>query len=358
MNLVYVYADSPQAWDASEWRCAVPARAINGTQRHQAGLVSMDEFANNTLNARQACQQADVLLVQRNLVGPVLAAIQHWKAQGKAVIADFDDAYNLIPPYHPAHAYWVCGVQPLADGTTQKVDPPPLTQLKWGLRLVHGATASSKRLAADWESYTPVAYLPSYIDLERYLGAWSSPHDGVVIGWRGSLAALRTFTESGVLEALKNVCRARRQVKVMISSSDGRILDRLPIPARQKIFQPWGSPADWPHTLAQFDIGIAPCHGPYEARQSWARVLEYLVMKIPWVASQGPAYHELRAFGWLVENQAGAWERVLLDMVDHLLDYRAEAACEPYLYGIAHAAQENTNRLIDCYQAIAGRAPA
>lgn len=356
MRIVYVYADSPSEWNCSEWRCAVPARAINRGGRHHAELLSIEDFAYHTALARSVCSAADVIVVQRNLFGPVLSAIQHWKAQDKALIADFDDAYQLMHPSNANYAFWQQGVVRRAGAPPQKIDPPPLTQFKWGLRLVHAATVPSKRLMEDWRSLAEMHYLPNYIDLSLYENVSPEAHEGIILGWGGSLSHLQSFTESGILTALKNVCRARPQVKVMICGSDQRILEALPLPPEQKLYQPWVPYTEWARVLAQFDIGLAPLHGAYDERRSWIKVLEYMVMKIPWVASEGPAYQELRPYGWLVQNASGAWERVLLDMIDHLDEYKEEAAGSPYLYAISQSIDENIDHIISTYTDIYQRA--
>jgi glycosyltransferase involved in cell wall biosynthesis len=359
LKITYVYADSKEEWNCSEWRCAIPARAINGTSIHQADLISIADFVNQTPEARQTCEAADVIVVQRNLFGGVLSAIQHWKARDKTVIADFDDAYNYMPPTVKNYSFWIQGVVP-NEGENgkikmEKVVPSPLTQFKWGLKLVHAATVPSKRLADDWSAFCDIHYLPNYIDLENYENVTHNPHDGVIIGWGGSLSHLQSFIRSGVLEALKRVCRARKQVKVLVCGGDRRIYNKIPLPQEQKILAPWVPYSQWPNQLAQFDIGIAPLYGKYDDRRSWIKVLEYMVLKIPWVASESPAYQDLRPNGWLVKNNPSAWERVLLDMVDHLDDYKAEAARGPYLFGLSQGIVENVDKLIDTYTAIAGQ---
>ena len=355
MRIVYVYADSPAEWNCSEWRCAIPARAINRAGRHQAELVSLADFGTHTPAATAACERADVIVVQRNLAGPVLSAIQHWKARGKVLLADFDDAYDLMPPSNPAYAYWIRGLVhgPGKDAPVVKVNPPPLTQFKWGLRLVDAATVPSKRLASDWQAYTDVRYLPNYIELSNYQNIKPAPHQDILVGWGGSLSHLQSFTESHVMKALQRVCRARPQVKALVCGSDRRIFDDLPLPAGQKILQPWVPYSEWPQVLSRFDIGIAPLYGPYDERRSWIKVLEYMVMKIPWAASDGPAYSDLRPFGWLVSNTAGAWERLLLDMVDHLDEYRQNTVQDAYLYALAQSVDENVEKIVETYASIA-----
>jgi glycosyltransferase involved in cell wall biosynthesis len=230
-----------------------------------------------------------------------------------------------------------------------------LTQFKWGLRLVHAATVPSNRLAEDWQGYTNTYILPNYIELERYIRKVQQPHSGVIIGWGGSLSHLQSFQDSGLVSALIRVCQARPNVKVMICG-DRRVFDKLALPKTQSIFQPWVSPDDWPDVLANFDIGLAPLSGPYDERRSWIKVLEYMVMKIPWIASDNSAYHSLRSYGWLVQNNSAAWERVLLDMVDHIQAYKNDAAGDPYLFGIGQNIEENIENVLSTYATIANKA--
>jgi hypothetical protein len=147
----------------------------------------------------------------------------------------------------------------------------------------------------------------------------------------------------------------RPNVKIMICG-DQRVYKSIPVPEDQKIFQPWVPAAQWPYQLANFDIGLAPLCGSYDQRRSWIKVLEYLIMKIPWVASEGPAYHGLRTYGWLVPNNTSAWERILFDLVDHLEDYKQEAAKGPYLFGIGQSMDDNVDRVLMTYSQIIEKA--
>lgn len=359
MRIAYVYAGDLESANNSEWRCAAPARAINRSSRHTAELVSLVDFSQNTPRAQAVCGPADVIVVQRDLFGPVLSAIQHWKARDKVMIADFEGAFNLLPPTHDLQPFWSKGLDRRPGAAApEKVDPPPLTQFKWGLRLVHAATVPSKRLADDWQPYVEVHYLPNFLDLEKYQDITPEPHAGIVIGWGGDAAHFHSFAGSGVLAALQRVCRARPQVRVSICGNDRQLFDQLPLPPEQKIYRPWTSYHDWVRILSGFDIGLAPLHGEYDLRSSWIRVLEYMVMKIPWVASEGPPFQDLRAFGWLIQNTHTAWERVLLDMVDYLDEYRAEAAQEAYLFSISQNIHEHVERVLSTYAAIAARVAA
>ena len=354
MKIVYVVADSTEEWNSAEWRCIIPARAIQATGRHTAKLIRIDHFAYHTPEAQAACEEADVIVVQRNAFGPVLQAMQYWKARDKTVILDFDDAYHLIPPQAKNYAFWIEGrlIQCGPDGTPIPIpiQPPPLTQFQWGLQLAHAATTPSRLLAADWQAqtHTPIYHLPNYLDLPRYLNIRPSPHEGIVIGWGGSLSHLHSFTESGILKALRRICLRRPRVHILICG-DARIFQALNVPKEQKHFLPWTTPDSWPQYLSKFDIGIAPLQGAYDQRRSWIKVLEYMIMKVPWVASQGAPYNDLKDFGTLVHNEPYAWENALLEIIDHLGDYKERAEREPYLFALSQGIEENVSSILNTY---------
>ena len=355
MNIVYAYADTPEDVNSAEWRCSIPARAFQRSGLHTAQLIELETFAKNTPEAQAACQAADVIIIQRNLYGPVLSAIQRWKARDKMVIADLDDAFQLLPEKDQNYPFWFSGKRERCTADhqriTETIDPPPLIQFKWGIRLVHAMTVPSEQMVSDWSEFADVYKLPNYMEIERYLESPARAHEGIIIGWGGSSNHAQSFLDSGVLPALQKVCKARPQVRVMICG-DEQVFRLLPLPTEQKIFHPRVSYHDWPQELAYFDIGIAPLTTPYDQRRSWIKVMEYMAMKIPWIATDGPAYHSLGSYGWLVQNKANAWERILLDMVDNLAGHKAEATSEPFIFSLSQSIDQNIDKILALFQTI------
>lgn len=358
MNITYVYADQPFEWNTSNWRCVMPARAINRTGRHSANLLSLADFERNTPDAQNMCGKSDIIIVERNLRGEILNAILRWKARGKVLIANFDDAYQYIEPSNISYTYWIDGKINYRDQDgvekTSYLKPTPLTQFKWGLRYCHGITTPSKVLARDWENFSLSYYLPNYFEVSHYLSAGAQPHDGIVIGWGGSMSHFQSFTDSGVLNALKRVCALRPNVKILICG-DKRVFDQIKLPEDQKEFQPFVPYEKWPNAIARYDIGLAPLQGDYDKRRSWIKPMEYMLLKIPWIASDGPAYEDLAAYGKLVRNTPEAWEKAILDMVDNLANYR-KAAGEAYQYATSQDITLRVNDMLNIYAEIARKA--
>jgi len=356
MNITYVYADNKLEWNCSEWRCMIPARAVNKLAGHSAETIYIGEFANRTPRAQAACERADIIIVQRTLWAEVLDAIAFWKER-QVVVADFDDAYDLMPESNPAYPFWGKGLAQVKrdDGQGYEwrcLDRNPLDEFKRGLRLVHAATTPSRQLAEDWRGYAQMYYVPNYLDLEKYIFVSKPIHEGIVIGWGGSASHLESFRGSGIIEALQRICAERFNVRVMIAGSDRRIFDLLPLSAGRKIYQPFVEFRRWPYVLAQFDIGIAPLHGSYDERRSWIKALEYMAMKIPWIASRGAPYSDLKDYGLLVENTPEAWADALLEVIDHLADYRARAERAGYIQALLLSMDVNVDKVLQTYAEI------
>ena len=354
MRIVFVFSDET-GWNCSEWRCVIPAKAINLTGQHQAKLLDIKLFASSSKEAVLICDQADVIVVQRNLFGDVPSAIQHWKAQGKIIVADIDDAYQLTDPSNISYPFWIEGkYYPNGPDKPVVMEPPPLIQFKWGLRMVHAISAPSKLLCADWRSLNETVWMPNYIDAARYVSVPKIEHEGIVIGWGGSVSHVPSWQKSGLITALKRVCKARPQVKVMVCG-DKRVADLLSIPDKQKVFVEFTPAAGWYQTMANFDIGLAPLAGEYDRRRSWIKAIEYMVNKIPWIASRSDPYIGLESYGKLVDNTPIEWEAAIMGCVDNLEYERKLAADKPYQFGVHQDINRNVSRIIDAYRAICHR---
>ena len=136
LHLIYLYADTANEWNCSQWRALTPSDAINA--EHEAGRTTMTAklyFMPTALNWRhpevtRQIGRGDVLIFQRNVIVPeVWEAMDYWRALGKAVIIDLDDHYPGLPPSNPAFPYWIInkvGIDPapveaLAEGDRKSV---------------------------------------------------------------------------------------------------------------------------------------------------------------------------------------------------------------------------------------------
>lgn len=339
----------------SEWRCHMPANAINaaneaGRSPHTARLFHMP----TALDWRHPAVMkqlgvADVLMFQRNVILPeVHEAMRYWRAVGKVVLTDIDDAYQDLPPSNPAHAYWI--------RNRMGLEMAPLDAFAEGLRCSDALTSPSKVILEDWKHIVPGFWLPNYCRRAGYDLLVPKPQgapdiafdydvsdpakpqfrgqlrDGtentVVIGWGGSISHLDSWLFSGVVEALDRLFEKWPQARLKFCGHESRL---------DYVFERWGDkvirqtgvrPEHWPQVVGSFDVGLAPLDmrklepwregapvASYDERRSWLKGIEYLCAGVPWVGSKSATYNDLVRHGTLVDSTPEAWFKAL----DHKL---------------------------------------
>lgn len=318
MRILYVYCDTASEWNCSEWRCHIPANALNASGKHWARMMWYEDFSlrRQLPWVRELCDRADVIFVQRNLLfREVWDACDYWRGMGKTVVADLDDAYPILPPSNPAYKFWIENVQNL--------DPPPLERLEEGLRHVDALCSPSKVILDDWAHVVPGVWVPNLAVLAWWRNVQPREPDGkVIIGWGGSVSHYDSFWDSGIREALKRILRERRNVFLMLCGNDDRLRFRPPGPPEKVIFQPGVPPWEWPRVVASFDIGIAPLAGDYDRRRSWIKVMEYALAGVPCAFTDYEPYEDLRDLGVPVENSPEAWYAALNGLLNNLEEAR------------------------------------
>lgn len=143
-TFLFAFADTRFEWNCSQWRSLSPSNALNASGQHTARCIYLHSIENYLEPAVQdIVGPADFVIVQRNLVkSGVWDFCDYWRGLGKLVVADLDDAYQMMPWDNPAHRYW--------ELNAPNIDPHPVPALEEGLRHVDGLTAPSKQLIQDW----------------------------------------------------------------------------------------------------------------------------------------------------------------------------------------------------------------
>jgi len=357
LNIVFVYADNKVELNTSVWRCFIPAEAIDKLEGHSAKAIYTKEFVENSEETQKLCLNADIIIVERNFFGDILASMMYWKVRNKIVAGNFDDAYDKMHPANATYKFWALSQGEVIENdkkVTKQIEPPPLKQFKWGLNLVAGALVPSRVLVDDWKDYTEMHYCPNYPDTKRYQNLERQDHTGIIIGWGGSLSHFQSFDESGVLKALIRVCKKHDNVRIMIAG-DKRVYDKVKLDEGKKMYQNFVPFERWPTVVNNFDIGLAPLSGDYDRRRSWIKPLEYMLLGIPWVATDNGAYDELKDHGELIKNGYFNWEKAI-DLTIEEFKIRKEKAMDvSQKFALEQDITKNTSKLIKQYHSIIKR---
>jgi hypothetical protein len=355
--VTFIFSSSPADQCRVQIRCRNIADAIQRTGYHSARLLELESFIQNTPEAQAACQQANLLVIHRHLYGAAMRTILMWKARGKKVLVDFDEAVDLITPDMPAYSFWQEGRVDREHHSPvlfeeEPVRPIPLDQFSYGLKALDGATVPSLRLADDWSSSVRTYFLPDYLNIDQYLVQRPGHNGHIHIGVSGKAGSFTNLERSGLISALEDISLQRDEVVVHFFEMEQHAIKKTRIPPAQCQVHNAIQAYHWPLYLANLDIGIACAEGKYAMRASKLPILEYSVMKIPWLASNLIPFREMDHYGWLVPNTGQQWTWAILEVIDHLGAYQAEANGEPFLYGISQDVYENVEKILAVYESI------
>jgi hypothetical protein len=294
----------------------------------------------NTPRCKRACSNADTIVLQRVLIDDSMPTVDYWMKRGKRILASFDDAYDLIGEENAAYSFWGRGeveVKVAGQKYTRKLEVHPVDQFRRNLRKISGGVTPGKVLARDWSAHAPMLHLPNYLESKRYFNLPRHDTSWINIGWGGSLSHLTSFAHSGVQQALQNVLSQTHEQKVRLALvGDKRVRKQVPLPDEEIWFREYVMFFDWPKILNTFHIGLAPLAMPYDQRRSRLKVMEYIAMGIPFIATKSEAYEEFWdcPSGIFIDQGAPdvcdksnpkAWERALWEVLNNPPEFKRRA---------------------------------
>jgi hypothetical protein len=336
-------------------------RAINRTGIHESYSIDSHDFVENTPATQRLISRSDIVFVERNLFGDTLTMMQYWKVRGKTIATNFDDSYDNILPENKSYSFWAKGEIKRRNSKTNEEEighifPLPITQLKWGCQFVKAGTFPSKMLCEDWGRYTKAFHLRNNLEIDRYKNIsplYPHPKKEIWIGWCGSLSHLHSFTESGIIQAMERVVKDFKNVKILIGG-DRRVYDVINVDETRKSFSDFVPVKDFAKLLKSFDIPFAPLSSAYDMRRSWVKVLEYMILQIPWIATDCITYEELKPYGKTVINTEENWYNAIVEMIQNLPKAREYARHDPYQFALAQDVDVQLDNRLKIYQEIIG----
>ena len=347
MNILFVESDQVQEYNCSLWRVVFPARSLRRAG-YKVETVRIEDWQNFN---EPYSKDADLIIVQRNLFAGVLNTVLYWRAMGKKVVVDLDDAYAFMTEDtgSPSYSFWRLGrVQ--AEGGYRELNPRPLQMLEWGVKLCDGVTSPSKVICQDWSPLNKTYWFPNFIDHELYkMTDVYKPKGNIYFGWGGSMTHLVSWSKSGIGKALAMVIREYPNVHLIIIGDD-RVHKAVPVPPGHKVKFDWVPHAIFSRVLSRFDVGLAPLYGEYDRRRSWLKSLEFTTMGIPWIGSDMEPNQEIPT-GRLVNNTVDGWYDALVEYVKNISEKKEQAQSNIPL-GIERSVWNNASTLMSLFERI------
>lgn len=354
MNIVYLYSDDPDKpgqWNSSEWRCIIPSQTISTlAPKHTAHALHARDFFNKKPGVAHLCNEADMIVIERGFYGQSVRTLLEWRDKGKTLIVDFDDAYHLMTASNPSFSFWKDN---LFEG--QRLDST-IQQFITNLQIVHAATVPSALLAQDYIGILPTHVLPNYLPAKRYLHLPKpEAHDGIWIGWGGSMTHWDSWAKSGLIEAMRKVLAAHPEVTLALACGDKRLRQALDFGSQTRFFD-WTTHDAWPLICQQFDLGLAPLYGEYDDRRSWLKVAEYIALGVPFLCADRPPYKDLLRCGVSVVNEplGIAWEEALESALNTLPHLKEQALVYQLQRAESLTMEANVSQYLDTYARLCG----
>lgn len=231
-----------------------------------------------------ALPEADVVVVQRPLAQRMVATIEYLQAHGKRVVVEIDDDFEAIDRRNVSWAQ----VQPSTRPDYNR------EHLRHACEIADLVTVTTPALAARYGGHGRVAVLPNFVP-RAYTEIEREPHDGVIVGWSGSLDTHPKDLHVCRGGVAMSVSDAEAQFAVIGTGKGVQAALGLREPVRACGWQPL---EQYPHAMAQIDIGIVPLDiTPFNQAKSWLKGLEFAAVGVPFIASPTQQYTELAGYG-------------------------------------------------------------
>ncbi len=247
---------------------------------------------------------ADIVLVSNpHLNRKLMQGMAAASAIGIPVVMDLDDNYEEMPVSHPLYAKKGLG------------DPARGRAYATALLLAKAITTSSKEVSDSLNQSGHQAYwIPDGWSKTNRL--WNKPHNPrnmINIGWVGTNAQMEDVFE--VRRVILRVMREFPQTQMVVigNSQAYRLFESLP--SNRRLYLPMVGYEEYPYLLGQMDILLVPHRKvPYSLKQGDRLVMEASVKKLPWIATDIPAYMEWGKGGFIAHSPS-EWHMYLRQLI-------------------------------------------
>jgi glycosyltransferase involved in cell wall biosynthesis len=256
---------------------------------------------------------ADVVVLQRPLKDLFVHAIPMLQARGIKVVVEIDDDFDAISRRNVS---WE-NVQPHLHPTRNKA------HLRRACELADLVTVTTPALAARYGKHGRVRIIPNYVP-ERYLHIRPPEHEGVVVGWSGSIETHPDDLQvcgGGVAQAVSSTGATFAVIGTGTGVRQALSLREPPLACG------WRPIDQYPNAVAQLDVGIVPLElTPFNEAKSWLKGLEMAALGVPFVASPTGPYRSLAALGpGLLADSPKAWKGTVGELIRNA-EFRANVA--------------------------------
>lgn len=276
---------------------------------------------------------ADVIVLQRPLRRWIADAIPLLQDKGVRVVVEVDDDFARIHPNNVSFS----GCHPRTSPDRN------WAHLKRACDAADLVTVTTPALAKRYGAHGRVAVLPNLVPA-WYLTVERDRHDGVYVGWSGSIDTHPDdlqVTGGGVAVAVRDTGARFAVVGTGKGVQRGLGLDAPPVATG------WRPLEEYPVGVAQLDVGIVPlADTDFNHAKSNLKMSEMSALGVPPVGSPTP--DNVRLGCGLLARRPRDWAKHLRLLVRNS-DYRAEVAAHGRTVMAGRTIEGNCGRWLDAW---------
>ena len=289
--------------------------------------------------------EADVVVLQRPLTETLSRSVEILQSKGVRVVVEIDDDFEAVSRRNVSWA---------------NVDPTlsPKRNREW-LRLACKqadlVVCSTPALAARYGSHGRVRVVRNRVPA-WYLDVNPEPHDGVYVGWSGSVETHPDdlqVTGGGVARAMRATDATFAVIGTGVGVRKALGLGVDPVACG------WVPIERYPHMVSQLDIGIVPLElTPFNQAKSALKMMEMAALGVvPVVAPTDENVHMANLIGSVVADSPRVWEGCVKRLVNDDW-WRADRRDYGRMAMRAHTIEGNADEWLDAWSSAAINTPA
>ena len=318
MQASFFFGDDERELNSSYYRMLLPAEVLRAAGHD---IVLGSSLCSTPAGTRDIVDHIDYSLVRETvLVERVMTRerARHLRLAGaKRIVLTLDDHYAAIPPGQQSYETWI--VRGFHD------------ELLRSLPLIDQLVVASDYLAKIYQKYcrNKVVVIKNYLDWKKWEPAYVQRQarlaagGPLAIGWGGTKLHQPSWNVSVLPTLLRELqLRYGERIKFLFYN---KVAD-LVLNAAGLEFESYGLQTleGWPSCVANFDLGLIPLRGEYDAARSHLKALEFATLGIPWVADGlPPVEHAIggwkvigRWHNFTVKEERQSWEAGLSELIE------------------------------------------
>lgn len=277
---------------------------------------------------------ADVVVFQRPLIDTLSESIPMLQAMGVRVVVEIDDDFEAISPRNVSWAH---------------VDPKRYPRrnrdhLRRACERADLVVCSTPALARRYAAHGRFVVVRNRVP-RWYLSIERDPHDGVYVGWSGSIETHPDdlqVTGGGVARAIRHT----GATFAVVGTGKG-VKKALGLPS-DPVAVGWVPIGKYPYALAQLDVGVVPLElTPFNEAKSALKMMEMAAVGVvPIVSPTAENYRMARILGTPVAANPRQWEGMVKARVRIGIDESSAGAREAMA---AHTIEANAGEWFDAW---------